>query len=155
MEFFNFLAGSFDGSLIWFDRGDGAVLVIEASDVENMIATEAVFFDLPAGSLVELKTDKVGKLVFGQIGFDNVAKIGEQLLIVGAENFRVGQFVDDGFHDNGLIFDAVQVAVSIVFTLAGKGEGASAVDVILTSAEVTLRRDGRTEISVGVNSDAA
>ena len=74
---------------------------------------------------------------------------------MGAENFGVGQFVDDGFHDNGLIFDAVQVAVSIVFTLAGKGEGTSAVDVILTSAEVTLWRDGRTEISVGVNSDAA
>ena len=65
MEFFNFLTGSFDGILIWFDHGDGAVLVIEASDVENMVATEAVFFNLPVGGLVELKTNKVGKLVFG------------------------------------------------------------------------------------------
>ena len=73
---------------------------------------------------------------------------------MGAEDFGVGQFMDDGFHDNGLIFDAVQVAVSIIFAFAGKGEGASAVDVILTSAKATLRRDGRTKISVGVNSDA-
>ena len=65
VEFFNFLSGSFDGILIWFDHGNGAVLVIEASDVENMIATETVFFDLPVGSLIELKTDKVGELVFG------------------------------------------------------------------------------------------
>ena len=65
MYFFDFLASDFDGVLIWLDHGDGAVLVIEASDVENMIATETVFFDLPAGDLVELKTNKVGKVVFG------------------------------------------------------------------------------------------
>lgn len=74
---------------------------------------------------------------------------------MGTENFGVGQFMDDGFHDNGLIFDTVEIAVFIIFALASEGESTGAVDVILAGVEVTFWCDGRAESGVGIYGNAA
>lgn len=63
--------------------------------------------------------------------------------------------MDDGFHDNGLIFDTVEIAVFIIFALASEGESTGAVDVVLTGVEVALRRHGGAESGVGIYSNAA
>lgn len=63
--------------------------------------------------------------------------------------------MDDGFHDNGLIFDTVEIAIFIIFALASEGESTGAADVVLTGVEIAFWCDGRAESSVRVNGDAA
>ena len=74
---------------------------------------------------------------------------------MGTENFGVGQFMDDSFHDNGLIFDTVEIAVFIIFALASEGESTGAVDVVLAGVKVAFWCDGRAESGVGIYSNAA
>ena len=65
MYSFDFLASDFDGVLIWLNYGGGEVLGVRTADVKDVRAAQAVLFDLPTGSLVQFKADKIGKVVFG------------------------------------------------------------------------------------------
>lgn len=105
--------------------------------------------------MIKFETDKIGEILLGKVGSDDIAKVGEELLVFGEKGVLVGKFTNDGFHNNGLVFDAVKVAVAVVFAFASEGESTSAVDMILPGMKIAFRHYRRAKVGVGIDGDAA
>ena len=143
-----------NGFLVWVH--DVEILMgISISRCHTAGAIEVLIRDAPGWHCFELISEESSDIVHSEVGFESAIEGAKDVGIMRKESGRFGDFVHDKADDLFLVFATVAVASRIGVALTGKGEGTTAVSIVIARVKSTTFIGPASEriVYIGINVD--